>query len=188
MPMTRLFLAIPIDENCQQQMDAQVAARQTRDDALRWTARSNRHLTLVFLGDVTAPQQQQLLANGHHLPRPVPFEIVFDVWQRFPDARGNVLALTPSVENAPLMALQQEVARWVESCGVVNPEKNRPFRPHITLARIRSPAHFVWPGALKGAQPRGSDPSCVLRVERVQLYSSEQIEGKRVYRPLLPLG
>ena len=178
--MARLFLAIPIDEHCQQQMDALVAPWQTGDAALRWTAPSNRHLTLVFLGDVSAPQQQQLLAHGHLLPRPEPFAMVFDGLQRFPDARGNVLALTASAENSTLTELHTAVSCWVENCGVPNRDQGRRFRPHITLARIHAPARFVLPTAWPAHAGQ-----VMLRVERVQLYSSEQIEGRRVYRSLL---
>lgn len=180
--MARLFLALPLDESCQQQIDERVAAWLPGAAALRWTAPSNRHLTLVFLGEVSAQEQQQLLEGLDQLPTAEPFEIGFGGLQRFPDSRGHVLALLPAVEVPALMALQQAVSRWVASCGVANPEQHQRFRPHITLARIQSPARLVLPAACSDMPGE-----VVLKVGQVGLYSSEQHEGRRVYRALSPV-
>lgn len=170
--MPRLFFAIPLDESCQQALGAVLQPLRAPLDGVRWLHAADRHLTLAFLGEVSEAHRQCLLQA---LPVSVePFDIVLDALGRFPDARGRILAATgPAVP--PLLALKRRVEAIIEQCAVPYAEQGRPLRPHVTLAR--------WGGGFRAAVP-ALPLSIACRVERVHLYISEVVEGRRRYRVL----
>lgn len=168
----RLFIGIPVDEACQQQLDALLLPWQAPLVGLRWQRRSNRHLTLAFLGEVGASAAQQLLQA---LPRDVaPFSLRVTALARFPDAHGRIFAATADA-SAPLLALKQQVDAVLAQCGIPCAEQGRLLRPHITLARL--PASFRQPVPMQAVD-------VLLQVSRIHLYVSEVANGQRVYRAL----
>jgi 2'-5' RNA ligase len=103
-------------------------------DALPWPAGARRlaapdlHLTLVFIGAVPQEQLAQVtqaagVASAH-------IELVLDqleVW------KGATVVLRPSVVPAALAELQGRLVQSLQAGGV--PFDERPFAPHVTLAR-----------------------------------------------------
>lgn len=125
----RLFVAVWPDEAAVAQL---AALNRPSIDGVRWTARSQWHVTLRFLGEVgdddadTVASALRATAAGV----PVPTAVLGPEVTRV----GNMLW-------APVDGLA-ELARAVvgatESYGA--PPEDRPFRGHITLARQRSRA------------------------------------------------
>jgi 2'-5' RNA ligase len=112
-------------------------------DGLRWSTPESWHITLQFLGNTGATQYECVVARLRelHVP-PVPIEL--DELGFF-DRAGIFfagVALTPE-----LLALQQTVTAATLLCGFV-PE-DRPYRPHITLARSKGRKNAVGMGAIK---------------------------------------
>jgi RNA 2',3'-cyclic 3'-phosphodiesterase len=105
---------------------------------------ANFHMTLAFLGDIdplrTAAISMALDALVSSL---VPAQVRLDQAHCFPDARSTIFAAeAPADEH--LIRLQRRVLR------VLGEPETRPFRPHITLARLKRayvPAPS-WPLAL----------------------------------------
>jgi len=102
--------------------------------ACNWpaTARTTRaerlHLTLHFIGNVDA---SRLEALGVSLAVPFePFEMTFD---RFEVWRGGIAALIATRPPAELLALHARLAATLRDEGL--PVEERPYRPHVTLAR-----------------------------------------------------
>lgn len=127
----RLFIGIPLAEPVQAELSALCGRLRPHTEGLRWSAPESWHITLEFLGNAT-PEQFDCLAN--HLAQvrsaPVPLRLgELDIFDR----AGIFLA---KVELTPqLTALQARVTQATAECGFV-PE-NRPYQPHITLARAR---------------------------------------------------
>lgn len=168
----RLFIAIPIDPVCQQQLDALLLPLQAPLASLRWQTRRNRHLTLAFLGQLPAAQAECVLQA---MPLAVaPFELVLTALERFPTANGRIFAATAPA-SPPLLALQQQVAAVLAQCGIRCEDKGQPFLPHVTLARL--------PAACRAEVPR-LPVRVPLQVQGAHLYVSEQVDGQRVYRVL----
>lgn len=168
----RLFIGIPVDDDCQQQLDALLLPLQEPLAGLRWQLHSNRHLTLAFLGEVSAQDAQCLLQALPH--EVVPFTLWMTALARFPDVRGKIFAAT--AEASPLLlALHQQVETVLVQCGITYAEQGRPLRPHITLARV--------PASFRTVLPQQT-VALPLQVSRVHLYASEVIDGQRVYRML----
>ena len=128
----RLFIGIGLDSS------ASAALRDLRHrfeplsaPSLRWSAPEGWHVTLQFLGSVSNENAACIIEQLKTIRAPaVPvrieglgfFERVGVFWAG--------IALTPQ-----LLALQQYVTAAMRNCGFV-PE-DRPYKPHITLARAK---------------------------------------------------
>ena len=127
----RLFIGIPLAWNVANDLTA--AVRQLRPEAspdkLRWSAPESWHITLQFLGSATRQQYDRVVDRLRAVRHgPVPIQLgalgIFDrAGALFADVR-----VTPQ-----LLALQQSVTAVTAPCGFI-PE-DRPYHPHITLAR-----------------------------------------------------
>ena len=101
---------------------------------LRPVAPDALHLTLAFLGsrppedvDAIAP----IVAREHAAP-----ELALDKVLLLPPRHARVLTVALDDPTGALAALQSRVSSALEAAGVYTPEK-RPFRPHVTVARLR---------------------------------------------------
>jgi 2'-5' RNA ligase len=127
----RLFLGLPIPPEL-----AQALARRTQTIELpkgRRTAPENLHLTLVFLGEVPElkfPPIEHELSELNFAP----LQIKLTSLNIFP--RAGVL-FAEADPTRPLLNLQTTVAAAMARCGF--PPEDRPYHPHITLARFHSP-------------------------------------------------
>ncbi|MGB9080016.1 MAG: RNA 2',3'-cyclic phosphodiesterase [Desulfuromonadaceae bacterium] len=129
----RLFIAIEPPD------DLKTALARLRVDVpgARWVPTEQLHLTLAFLGEVEengAGELSERLALIHTTP----FHLCFSGTGCFPN-RHRPRVLWAGFEPHPgLMRLAAGVHRAVLTCGI--PQEERPFSPHITLARLKFPA------------------------------------------------
>lgn len=130
-PLLRLFIGIPLTEATADSL-ASIAKRlqsQASSSVLRWSARESWHITLQFLGSST-PEQYSCITTRLRELRHASIEIYPGLFGSF-DRAGVFyvdIRVTPQ-----LTALQQAVVAATAPCGFV-PE-DRPYHPHITLAR-----------------------------------------------------
>jgi RNA 2',3'-cyclic 3'-phosphodiesterase len=128
----RLFLGLPVPAQFAQSLSRSARATGLKD--ARWIPPENIHLTLVFLGSVA---DETLPAILHELDQldPPPIRVRITRFGTFP--RAGVLFA--EVEPTPaLLQLQAQVAGRMARCGF--PLDDRPYNPHITLARLRAAA------------------------------------------------
>lgn len=137
----RLFVAV----NCPQPFVDDLATRLDtwrRELPLAWTPPGTWHLTLMFLGEWSAerlPALREALADevaGH-----APFTVQPGGLDAFPDLRSPrvlFLQFSPS-DGGPLQALAAGVRARVESTWPAGPQDRKAFKPHLTLARVKSP-------------------------------------------------
>jgi 2'-5' RNA ligase len=140
----RLFVGIPLAASVIEQLEKVSMRHRVEGDGLRWSTRESWHITLQFLGSTSQTQYECIVARLRELhSAPVPIELEE---LGFFDRAGIFfagVALTPE-----LLALQQQVMATTTPCGFV-PE-DRPYRPHITLARSKGRRNAVRLDALKG--------------------------------------
>jgi 2'-5' RNA ligase len=108
------------------------AARSPDDGELRWTRLDQRHLTLQFLGRV---DDADALAESvaETVRRIAPFTLSLGGAGAFPSVRrATVLWLGVTIGAEELAALAGAIATVTEL-------DDRPFVPHLTLARARAP-------------------------------------------------
>jgi RNA 2',3'-cyclic 3'-phosphodiesterase len=144
--MKRLFvaldLAIPVVERLalfQEELAGLLADHE--DVRVRWTSPENLHLTMKFLGDTDEALVPMLRQTLQELVKPLfPFEVEARdvgffpradkpriIWSGFDEQSAEVLSL-----------LQQALERDLEQLGFE--KEDRPFRPHVTLGRVKSRA------------------------------------------------
>ena len=108
--------------------------------AVRWTDPATIHLTVKFLGEVPADGiaavSAAVAATGATSP---PFEIAVGGLGAFPSlARPQVVWAGITAGGPPLAALAARIEAAVEPLGFAR--EARPFRGHLTIGRVRSPA------------------------------------------------
>jgi RNA 2',3'-cyclic 3'-phosphodiesterase len=136
----RLFIALPIPEPVQAELRRFQCdlKRAVTGEGVKWVKPEQMHLTLKFLGKVESGRVEALIAATREAcAGAVAFPLRADGADFFPDERRpRVLWAGLEDETGTLPSLQ----RAVEGALVTFAEKaeDRPFSPHLTLARIKS--------------------------------------------------
>lgn len=128
----RLFIAIDLPEDLKQ------ALGRLRVDihGAHWVPVEQIHLTLAFLGEVEE-SVVECLAEPLMRIQVAGFKLNFSGFGCFP-SRHRPRVLWIGVEpRACLHDLAAKVREAVLACGI--PQEDRPFSPHITLARLKFP-------------------------------------------------
>jgi len=135
----RTFIAVDFDEPVRKRLAALQDRLRAHGAALRWTDPARIHLTIRFLGEIDPAQVEPIQHALDGLVAGIPpFELnvagtgafppsspVRVVWVGITDPSGKLAACHHAVETA------------LEALGF--PRENRPFSPHLTLARSRDP-------------------------------------------------
>ncbi|GAB4452355.1 MAG: RNA 2',3'-cyclic phosphodiesterase [Anaerolineae bacterium] len=137
----RSFIAIELSAPAQQALTALQGRLKTISPphAVRWTAIQNIHLTLHFLGDVTAdrlePIQAAMRAAAETVP---PFALRLGGLGCFPNtSRPRVIWVGLTEANSSLSSLHAALGQKLAEAIDFAPE-TRPFSPHLTLGRVKS--------------------------------------------------
>jgi 2'-5' RNA ligase len=130
-----LFIGIPLAAETARDLAAEVNRLQStrKNPALpenfRWSALESWHITLQFLGSSSQQQHECVAAHLRELHHP-PVQIQLGALGTFD--RAGVLFVDVRV-TPQLLVLQKAVTAATAPCGF-SPE-DRPYHPHITLAR-----------------------------------------------------
>ena len=134
----RLFFAIELGDALLELLEETTAPLRAEAPELAWVARDHRHLTLKFLDEVDESAVPKLtaaadrVAAGHE-----PLEMSVREVGAFPNFR-RARVVWIGVEQEPrLELLHHDLELACEQQGF--DVEGRPFRPHITLARVRAP-------------------------------------------------
>lgn len=180
----RLFIAAEVPEAIRDAIERDVVVRLRGDLAgARWTRPEGRHLTLTFLGEVDDARVDAIGdAAAMVAARHAPFEAAFAELGGFPSlGRPRVLWLGLGAGAGPMAALAGDLDRALVPLGI--PPEDRPFRAHLTLARIARPRALDVP-------PSAPVPATPFSVEAAVLFRSQLHPKGARYTPLrrLPLG
>ncbi|HJV36809.1 RNA 2',3'-cyclic phosphodiesterase [Geomonas sp.] len=131
-----------------------------------WVKLEQLHLTLRFIGEVSK-QTLSAIADALQRVRFARFPLTLCGVGHFPP-RSHPRVLWVGMEGCgPLIALQQEVELALIDAGI--PPEERPFSPHITLARLKETA----PSAVLQFEKSHAALSCpTFEVGEFILYSS----------------
>lgn len=136
---TRTFIALELDTSQQLFLERIISQGRSLLPDLRWVDPSGIHLTLAFLGELRAAQlEKALLAarSAAHESRPFIYRLS-GLGTFGPPRQPRVLWMGVSEPSGMLESVYRTVARTLEQQGF--PVEKRPFSPHLTLARIKSP-------------------------------------------------
>jgi len=140
----RAFLALDPPEEILREIERiQDRLRKLIHGDLRWVRPEGIHLTLKFFGDISENVVVNISAIAGRAAAAVrPFELAIGDTGVFPDpSRPRVVWLGMNGEVAQLVTFQQGLERALEEIGF--PPAERPFRPHLTLGRIKSPKGLI---------------------------------------------
>lgn len=134
----RLFLAAALDEETRHALAAFVSAPGMPAIPGRRVPPPNWHITLRFLGRSSTVQQELVLAHLEEELTMNAFEVGFSGLGAFPYPRkATVLWLAVAHGGEELEDLAVACERAAVRAGY-DPEE-RPFHPHLSLARVRPP-------------------------------------------------
>lgn len=126
--MARLFFAIDLPQELKNQLEL---LQKMCPFAGRPVSPHNFHITLLFLGEVSRHQLDDIL-EAIEIPAIKPFEIELRQFAYFPKAEVGCLEIEP---NEQLIQLHQHINRKLKQSGIHIKQSGKPFRPHITLFR-----------------------------------------------------
>tara|TARA_R110002096_G_scaffold436056_1_gene666488 strand:+ start:51512 stop:52078 length:567 start_codon:yes stop_codon:yes gene_type:complete len=139
---------------------------------IRWVPFSNYHITLIFIGNIPVSELDAMeILIKDAVVGIEPFDVEISASTLFPpdnEKKGVLIAsVTPS---AALSALQAALDKTFR--GVGYPLIERPYRPHVTLARLRR--------AKVTEEELGGEAVMASHVHQVHIYETHKEEGKVV--------
>jgi RNA 2',3'-cyclic 3'-phosphodiesterase len=170
-PKPRLFVALELPEATR----GRAAGLLPPHEGLRPAAERSLHVTLAFLGwqreeDVERIAQLTGAAVAGHAPvRLVPTDV-----RAVPPRRSRLFALDLEDPEGACGRLQASVVAALAGAGFLEPEE-RPFWPHVTLARVRKGQRVR---ELSSGRPPGP-----FTADNVVLYRSTLRPDGAVYEP-----
>ncbi len=180
----RTFLAIDLPSSLQLVIGQHIRTVKRELCGLSWSKLENLHINLKFLGDTTERQVDQIRqAVEPAISHVSPFVVELKGFGVFPDDRSpRVLWIGLGGALDRLITLAGCVGQAVVPLGF--PQEDRPFRPHLTVARVKKDHRAVSRtlhtlGVFTAPFLCGSLP-----VERVTLFKSELRPGGAVYTKL----
>jgi 2'-5' RNA ligase len=168
--MPRLFIGLEIPELVR----TRLALVRAPLPGAKWIEREDMHLTLRFIGDIDNPRADELVGFLDDI-RVAPFELTIRDIGAFGGNEPRVV-WAGAEGGAQLDQLQRAVERACRSAGL--PKEARPFRPHVTLARLRGASPDVVARFLGARAGLAIEP---FSVERFVLMSSRPHVGGGPY-------
>lgn len=144
-----------------------------------WTPPAKLHVTLKFMPalpvDRVAPLGAALgpLVTGKDAPGPYPVRL--DAFPASEQARVIVAELSDA--SGRLAKLAEKIERIAHKLGA--PREDRPFRPHVTLARLKRPYD-----ARRWLRPELAESAGDCTMSSLTLFRSDLSDGESKYIPL----
>jgi 2'-5' RNA ligase len=177
----RCFVAVPIGADLRSALALAVDGWRTSPEGerLRWTDPDGWHVTLAFLGS-TDPERVPEIAGA--VERAVvdlpPFELSAGGVGAFPSPNAaRVVYYRIADPDGRMSELALAVRRSLEV------DEGSPFRPHITLGRVRGDGRERLGEWLRSLEV----PSGAVQVDRAELYRSHLGKGPARYEALATL-
>lgn len=171
--MRRLFIALDVPPDVCESL----AALRVEMPGARWAPPNQLHCTLRFLGDTPderIPDLEAALAGITSSP----LDLRLDGFTAFPSRRAPRVLVARIAPDDALSSLQRQIEAAARDLGF-EPEE-RPFRPHVTLARLkRADARTVH------AYLRSHDTEAAFAAEAFHLYASTLTPSGAVHERLV---
>ena len=151
----RLFTAIELGDDVCARAGALVETLRRRAEQsaprarVSWVAPERMHLTLRFIGEVDDAKAESIVAA---MRAPIPIAPFGVRWHRLgafpPRGAPRVLWVGVASGSAQLTAAERAVSDRLHALGIAR--EDRPYSPHLTLARVREPAGLKTPPLFEG--------------------------------------
>lgn len=178
----RAFMALELPEEVRSRLADLQESLEGASRAVKWTRPDQIHVTLKFFGELPDSSLLPVREAIADICRKVP-PILLSVRGTGTFGSGDRLrVLWVGVEDSAgeLARLQNAIEGGLEPLGF--PGEGRPFRPHLTLGRLREPARVA---PLKAAlRERADFEGGSFTARRLTLFSSTLIAAGPIYRAI----
>jgi 2'-5' RNA ligase len=179
----RVFFAVelPLEIRAAVATHASRLRRDFSDSRASWARSDGLHITLKFIGEVEAARIEALSrAAGAAIESFEPFRLSIEESGTFPPrGAARVLWLGVKDESGQLSRLQRRLEQECETAGF--PREPRAFKPHLTVARLRTPKDAL---ALSEAHRHTPFGPYHFQVSELLVIRSELGPGGSRYTPL----
>ncbi|MDI6872923.1 RNA 2',3'-cyclic phosphodiesterase [Candidatus Solincola sp.] len=179
----RLFVALDLPEEVRERIVTAARKHAGLLPQARWVRKENLHLTLKFIGEYPGRKVEKLvtIVEGETAKKE-PFTASLRGCGGFPSpGRARVIWVGMEKGEKEAAALAAELDAGLAKAGVKR--ETRPFRGHLTLARLRNPADCSsWLASLE--EDLAGLEEMDFRVEDITLYRSILSAEGPTYVPL----
>jgi len=137
--MIRCFLAIDLPDSLRPQLALVQGELKKSDADVRWVAVGNIHLTLKFFGNLPDAEVDPIAAAAREVAEgQAPFQLQVTNAGAFPSVRSPLVVwLGLGGDLVPLARMYHQLEKAFATLGHL--PAGRPFNPHLTLGRVKSP-------------------------------------------------
>ena len=173
----RLFIAVPLPAPALDEAVGLLREMRALDWPVRWVRDEGLHVSLKFFGEVTSDRVDPIEEMVQFATKGMkPMELAPAGGGAFP-SRQHPKVLRLELRSGPdLELLQDRLERGGDQIGF--PPEGRPFRPHITLGRVRE-GHRLPPDAMRHLE--GLPPGQPFIADRIVLFESRLTTDGPVY-------
>ena len=133
----RLFVALEIPSAVRENLAALLKNLRAVSPQTRWVRPENLHVTLKFIGEVPEAKLGAIRSALAGVRSDLPVALDFRGLGFFPNEK-HPRVFWAGIEASPnLKILAAEIEKATVELGI--PREQRPFSPHLTLARLESP-------------------------------------------------
>jgi 2'-5' RNA ligase len=198
--MIRTFVAVELDPSLREgisRVQAQIKELLTRAPGMRktdvrvqWVQPASIHLTLKFLGDIKEVRVEEICRTLAKTAESTPsFTVEVRGLGVFPDLRSPRVLWLGLSERAggqeQMQALTQMAGSVDRALGALGfPVENRPFRPHLTLARIKEGSREAGHALAESGVMHQAFLVGALQVKTISLMKSDLRPSGAVYTQL----
>jgi RNA 2',3'-cyclic 3'-phosphodiesterase len=176
----RLFLAIELPPDLLDALESAIVPLRAESPEIAWVPPTKRHLTLKFLGDVSEERLDHVVALADRVARQHrAFSMQLGGIGAFPNFRRARVVWIGVEHEARLELLHHDLEVGGEAAGFEI--EGRAFRPHVTLARVRSPIDVEHARRLARVARR-IDFSATVDVGEITLFESTLAQSGATYR------
>lgn len=182
--MTRTFIALDLSESAREELRRQLRRLANALPGVRLVNLADLHLTLSFLGELADEALIYVIALTEEVARQTaPFALALSGLGVFgPPTAPRVIWAGVGGETRRLIALQRRLVDALAAQGF--PREERPYSPHLTLARLARPldesAYLRLRAVLDSPAPRPTR----WQVEDMRVMRSERAPATPRYTPL----
>jgi RNA 2',3'-cyclic 3'-phosphodiesterase len=179
----RSFIAIELPEQVKSELQhIEDRLRSAEPTSAKWVDPKSIHLTLKFLGNVSADKIEAIVRAMNQAAGNIsPFRLEMQGLGAFPNLRRVQIAWAGIIGDIDkLNLLQSNLEKALSPLGF--PPENRPFTPHLTLARVRDYATPDQRQTLGEALARAKfASSMIIQVHSINLMKSQLTRAGAIY-------
>lgn len=136
----RIFFAIELGDDTKQAVARAIDAIGIRNPPWRWVATGNFHYTMKFLGEMPDDSVPQLVEAAEAACKDVgPFELGLGELGGFPNLKKPRVLFYQATGETDVMKNLASRLDHALAARIGSDEEKRPFRAHLTIARVKAP-------------------------------------------------